>query len=151
MLASYFDCSLLYFLLSSLMKPSNNQLYLVLFCAWLCLLKINIARCFGKWLFNCLFIILLCFYVYNGTFSFHLIMVQLMSLYFFHAVVFWLFDPMLVPALRRYMFTKPEIWGILSTEEMSLLGSHRFPDACEDYWGVVSWLSFAQGVVALHL
>ena len=50
-----------------------------------------------------LFIILLCFYVYNGTFSFHLIMGQLMSLYFFHAVVFWLLDPTLVPGLRRYM------------------------------------------------
>ena len=74
-----------------------------------------------------------------------------MSLYFFHAVVYWLFDPTLVPVLRRYMLTEPEIWGILSTEEMSLLGSHRFPNACEDYSGVVSWLSFAQGVVVLHL
>ena len=76
---------------------------------------------------------------------------QLMSLYFFHAVVFWLFDPTLVPALQRYMLTEPEILGILSTEEMSLLGSHHFPDTCEDYSSVVSWLSCAQGVVALHL
>ena len=28
---------------------------------------------------------------------------QLMSLYFFHAVVFWLLDPTLVSVLRRYM------------------------------------------------
>ena len=74
-----------------------------------------------------------------------------MSLYSFHAVVYWLFDPTLVPVLRRYMFTEPEIWGILSTEEMSLLGSHCFPDTCEDYSSVFLWLSFAQGVVSLHL
>ena len=93
MLVSYFDCSALHFLVSSLMKSSNSQLYLVLFCAWLCLLKINITRCFGKWIFNCLFIILLCFYVYNGTLSFHLIMGQLISLCFFHTVVFCVFRP----------------------------------------------------------
>ena len=58
---------------------------------------------------------------------------------------------MLVPALKGYMLTEPEIWGILSTEDMSLLGSHRFPDTCEDYSSVVLWLSCAQGVVALHL
>ena len=58
------------------------------------------------------------------------------------------FDPTLVPALQRHMLTEPEILGILSIEEMSLLGSHRFPDACEDYSGVVSWLSFVQGIVA---
>ena len=73
---------------------------------------------------------------------------QLISLYFFHAVVLWLFDPTLVSALTRYMLIEPAIWGILSTEEMSLLGSHRFPDACEDYSGVVSWLSYSQGIVA---
>ena len=73
---------------------------------------------------------------------------QLTSLYFFHAVVFWLFDPTLVLALTRYMLTKPGIWGILSTEEMSLLGSPRFPDTCEDYSGVALWLSFIQGIVA---
>ena len=76
---------------------------------------------------------------------------QLMSLYFFHAVVFWLFDPTLVPALQRYMLTEPEILGILSTEEMSRLGSNRFPDACEDFPGAVSWLSFVPGAVAVHL
>ena len=46
---------------------------------------------------------------------------QLMSLYFFHAGVFWLSDPTLVPALQRYMLTEPEILGILYTEEMSRL------------------------------
>ena len=61
------------------------------------------------------------------------------------------FDPTLVPALQRYMLTEPEILEILSTEEMSRLRSNRFPDAYEDYSGVVSWLSFAQGVVVLHL
>jgi len=140
------DVGLLFWLFStifsslSLMKPSNHQLYLVLFCAWLCLLKSNIARSFGKWLFNCLFIILLCFYVYNGTYSFHLIMGQLMSLYFFYAGVFWLFGPTLVPTLqRRSMLAKPVIWGIRSTVEMFLLDSHHLPDAYEDYpvlfWG----------------
>ena len=76
---------------------------------------------------------------------------QLMSLYFFYAGVFWLFGPTLVPALQRNMLTEPEIFGILSAEEMSLLGSHCFPDACEDFPGAVSWLSFVQGVVSLHL
>ena len=75
---------------------------------------------------------------------------QLISLCFFHTGVFLLSDPTLVPMLRRSMLTEPAIWGILSTEEMPLLGSHRFPDACEDYSGVVSWLSFVQGIVALH-
>ena len=76
---------------------------------------------------------------------------QLISLYFFHAVVFWLFDPTLVPVLQRYMLTEPEILGILSTKEMSRLGSNRFLDACEDFPGVVSWLSFVQEVVSPHL
>ena len=83
-MASYFDCSTLYVLVPSSMKPSNNQFYLVMFCAWLCLLKINIARCFGRWLFNifhCLFVILLCFYLYNETFSFYLIIGQLISIF----------------------------------------------------------------------
>ena len=76
---------------------------------------------------------------------------RLMSLYFFYAGVFWLFGPMLVPALQRNMLTEPEILGIFSTEEMSCLGSNQFLDACEDFLGVVSWLSFVQGIVALYL
>ena len=101
----------------------------MLFYAWLCLLKINIAKCFGKWLFNCLVIILLCFYVYNGTFSFHLIMGQLINLYFFHAVVFWLFDSTLVSALEECMSIVTEIWGILLLGITSCLISNRFQDA----------------------
>ena len=54
---------------------------------------------------------------------------------------------MLVPVLQRYMLTEPDILGILSIEEMSCLGSNRFPDAYEDYSGAVSWLSFVQGAV----
>ena len=75
---------------------------------------------------------------------------QLINLYFFHAGVFWLSDPTLVPALQRYMLIEPEILGILSAEEIFLLGSHHFPDACEDHSCAVSWLSFVQGIVALH-
>ena len=38
---------------------------------------------------------------------------QLINLYFFHAVVFWLFDSTLVSALEECMSTVTEIWGIL--------------------------------------
>ena len=69
----------------------------------------------------------------------------------FHAGAFWLLDPTLVLALKRYMLTEPEIWGILSTEEMSRLVSNHSSDACEDYPGAVLWPSFAQGFVSLHL
>ena len=133
------------------MKSSNNQLYLVMFCAWLCLLKSNIARCLaGDFLiFFIVIYYFVWFYLYNETFSFYLIIGQLISL--FHAGVFWLFHPTLVPALKRYMLTEPEIWGILSTEEMPHLVSNRFSDACEDYPGVFLWLSFTQGVVSFHL
>ena len=48
------------------------------------------------------------------------------------------------------MLTELDILGILTTEEMSRLGSYRFPDAYEDYSGAVSWLSFVQGAVVFH-
>ena len=83
MLASYFWLFSIIFSSSSLMRSSTSQPYLVLFCTWLCFLKIKIARCFGKWLFKLFIHHFALFYIYNRTFKFHLIMGQVISLCFF--------------------------------------------------------------------
>ena len=56
---------------------------------------------------------------------------QLINLYFFHAVVFWLFDSMLVSALEGCMSTVIDIWRILFLKITSFLISNHFQDAGE--------------------
>ena len=54
---------------------------------------------------------------------------QLINLYVFHAVVFWLFESMVVSALEECMSTVTEIWGILLLGITSCLISNHFQDA----------------------
>ena len=93
------------------MKSSNIQLYLIMFCAWMCLFKSSIARFSSRWLFDIfhyLFIILFGFNSYNKTLVFWSIDKSL----FFMQWFFWLPDPTLVPALNEHMLTDSDIWGI---------------------------------------
>ena len=53
------------------------------------------------------------------------------NLYFSRSGPFWLFDSTLVPALKEYVLTDAEIWGILLLEIVSCLVSNHFQDAYE--------------------
>ena len=91
------------------------------------------------------------FYVSNGTFGFHLIMGQLISLCFLSCSgLLLILTQRLSQRSKDTCWLNQRFWGFCPQTRCLAWGSNRFPDAYEDYSGVVSWLSFVQGVLVFH-